>query len=288
MASSSEGRSTKSYVPWLLLLPGLAWLVIFFVIPLFSLGRASLKPSVVSGTVVKHVKGLGNFTQVFSDNSTVIVRTFFFAGAATVLALLIGYPLAYYIAMRGGRYKNLLLALVVLPFFTTYLIRTLSWKILLFGEGPVAHILRSLGLLSKNGEILNTDAAVIGALVYNFLPFMVLPIYVSLEKVDRRLLEAAPDLYAGGWRTFRKVTLPLSIPGVFAGSLLTFIPACGDFVNAELLGGSSQTMIGNIIEANFGKEALRPGISALSFVLMAAILIGVLIYARVLGTEDLV
>jgi spermidine/putrescine transport system permease protein len=288
MASSSEGRTARWYVPWLLLVPGLAWLVIFFLIPLVSLGRESLRPSIVSGKVVKHVSGLGNFRQVFSDNSTVIGRTFVFAAIATLLCLVIGYPLAYFIAMRGGRSKNLLLALVVLPFFTTYLIRTLSWKILLFGGGPVTHILRGMGLLSKNGEILNTNPAVIGALVYNFLPFMVLPIYVSLEKVDRRLLEAAPDLYSAGWRTFRKVTLPLSIPGVFAGSLLVFIPACGDFVNADLLGGSRQTMIGNIIENNFGKDALRPGISALSFVLMASILIGVLIYARLLGTEDLV
>ena len=275
--AASEGRVAKSWVPWVLLAPGLTWLTFFFVIPLFSLGRTSLKGN-----------GLRIFSDVFSANRTVIERTFVFALVATVLAILVGYPLAYFIAMKGGSFKNLLLAMVVLPFFTTYLIRTLAWKILLFGDGPVAGFLRWSHLLSKGGEILNTDVAVIGALLYNFLPFMVLPIYVSLEKVDRRLLEAAPDLYANGARTFRKVTLPLSLPGVFAGSLLTFIPACGDFVNAELLGGDRQRMIGNVIEANFQKDIFRPTMSALSFVLMLLILGGVLLYARLLGTEDLI
>jgi spermidine/putrescine transport system permease protein len=272
-----DGRVTKRWVPWALLAPGLIWLTFFFVIPLFSLGRESLRNG-----------GLSNFSTVFQENSEVIIRTFLFALAATVLAVIIGYPLAYFIALRGGRWKNLLLALVVLPFFTTYLIRTIAWKVLLFGDGPVAGFLRWTGLLAKGGEVLNTNVAVIGALLYNFLPFMVLPIFVSLEKIDRRLLEAAPDLYSNPQRTFLKVTLPLSLPGVFAGSLLTFIPACGDFVNADLLGGDKQRMIGNVIEPLFQKEAFRPQISALSFVLMLLILIGVLTYARLLGTEDLV
>jgi spermidine/putrescine transport system permease protein len=275
--ASEEGlHPAKPWVPWALLAPGLAWLTVFFVIPLFSLGRQSLRDG-----------GLGNFSNVFSDNRTVIERTFLYALVATVLALVTGYPLAYFIAVKSGRWKSLLIAGVVLPFFVTYLIRTLSWKILLFSDGPVAGALRSAGLLSKNGEILNTHAAVIGALLYNFLPFMVLPIFVSLEKIDKRLLEAAPDLYANGRRTFTRVTLPLSLPGVFAGSLLTFIPACGDFVNAELLGGDKQRMIGNIIEKNFLRENFRSQMSALSFVLMLLILGGVLLYARLLGTEDL-
>lgn len=274
---TDEGvRPRRTYVPWLLLGPGLAWLFIFFVVPLFELGRGSLK----SG-------GFSNYSSVFSDNGEVIVRTFVYAFVATVLAVILGYPLAYFIAMKAGRFKTLLLAAVVLPFFVTYLIRTLAWKILLFGDGPVVGFLRWTGMLAKNGEILNTHAAVIGALLYNFLPFMVLPIYVSLDKIDRRLLEAAPDLYADGRRTFMKVTLPLSLPGVFAGSLLTFIPSCGDFVNAELLGGDRQRMIGNIIEKNFLRENFRPQMSALSFVLMLMILGGVLLYARVLGTEEL-
>jgi spermidine/putrescine transport system permease protein len=267
---------SRRSIPWLLLAPGLAWLTIFFVLPLVELGRGSL----VRG-------GLSNYSSVFSDNGEVIIRTFVYAFVATVLAVILGYPLAYFIAMKAGRFKTLLLAAVVLPFFVTYLIRTLAWKILLFGDGPVVAFLRWTGMLSRNGEVLNTHAAVIGALLYNFLPFMVLPIYVSLDKIDRRLLEAAPDLYADGRRTFLAVTLPLSLPGVFAGSLLTFIPSCGDFVNAELLGGDRQRMIGNIIEKNFLRENFRPQMSALSFVLMLLILGGVLLYARVLGTEEL-
>ena len=275
--SFDEGlRPAKGWIPWALLTPGIVWLSFFFIIPLFSLGQQSLKNG-----------GFSNFSNVFSDNRTVIIRTFVYAFVATILAVTIGYPLAYFIAVKSGRWKTLLVAAVVLPFFVTYLIRTLSWKILLFSQGPVAGLLRSIGLLSKNGEILNTHAAVIGALLYNFLPFMVLPIFVSLEKIDKRLLEAAPDLYANGRRTFTRVTLPLSLPGVFAGSLLTFIPACGDFVNAELLGGDKQRMIGNIIEKNFLRENFRSQMSALSFVLMLMILAGVLLYARLLGTEDL-
>ncbi len=275
--TSEEGlRPRSAWAPWVLLGPGLAWLLVFFVIPLVELGRGSLR----SG-------GLSNYSNVFSDNGEVILRTFGYALAATVLAILLGYPLAYFIAMKAGRFKTLLLASVVLPFFVTYLIRTLAWKILLFGDGPVVGFLRWTGMLSRNGEVLNTHAAVIGALLYNFLPFMVLPIYVSLDKIDRRLLEAAPDLYADGRRTFLRVVLPLSLPGVFAGSLLTFIPSCGDFVNAELLGGDRQRMIGNIIEKNFLRENFRPQMSALSFVLMLLILGGVLLYARVLGTEEL-
>jgi spermidine/putrescine transport system permease protein len=275
--SSGEGlRPSKSWVPWALLLPGLVWLAIFFVIPLIQLGRTSLQDG-----------GLANFRDAFSDNGEVITRTFLYALIVTIAAIVIGYPLAYFISMKAGRWKTVLLAAVVLPFFVTYLIRTLAWKVLLFSDGPVAGVLRSFGVLSDDGEILNTHAAVLGALLYNFLPFMVLPIFVSIDKIDKRLLEAAPDLYANGLTTFRKVTLPLSLPGVFAGSLLTFIPACGDFINAELLGSDGQRMIGNLIEKNFLKDALRPEMSALSFVLMLLILGGVLLYARVLGTEEL-
>lgn len=285
MAASDEGRRAPWYIPWMLLAPGLLWLAIFFVIPMITLFRRSL-----------HDGGMENYGWVFSRNTEVLLRTFGYALTATAIAVLIGYPLAYFIAMKGGKFKNVLLALVVLPFFTTYLIRTLSWKILLFGNGPVVGIIEKLhlvgplsaiGLVSSEGEILGRAPAVIGALVYNFLPFMVLPIYVSLEKVDKRLLEAGPDLYADGRRTFRKVTLPLSLPGVFAGSLLTFIPACGDFINSELLGSDKTRMIAQIVSETFSKEAFQPKDSAISFVLMALILVGVLVYARLLGTEDL-
>ena len=286
MAAADDGRTARWYVPWLMLGPGLAWLVLFFVIPLFSLGRTAMED-----------RGLRNFTDAFSSQGTVVTRTFVYAFACTVLCLMIGYPLAYFIAMRGGKRKNLYLALVVLPFFTTYLIRTISWVVLLRNDGPVVSLLRTLhltgvfrfvGLVGGDGQVFGRAPAVVGALTYNFLPFMVLPIYVSIEKIDRGLLEAGPDLYATAARTFRKVTLPLTLPGVFGGSLLTFIPASGDFINATLLGSERTKMIGNIIERNYLKPALRPESSALSFLLMAIILVGVLVYARLLGTEELV
>ena len=264
------------FTPWLLIAPGGLWLLIFFILPLFSLGRLSLEDG-----------GLSNYSTVISDNSTVIIRTFVYATISTVAAIVIGYPLAYVIATKGGKYKNFLLALVILPFFVTYLVRTLSWKILLFDGGPVVGILQSVGILNDNQGILGSPFAVVAALTYNFLPFMVLPIYVSLEKMDRRLLDAAADLYSSPARAFRKITLRLSLPGLFAGTLLTFIPAAGDFVNSELLGSDRTVMIGQIIEKNFGKEFFRPELSALSFMLMAMILGGVIVYARLLGTEDI-
>jgi spermidine/putrescine transport system permease protein len=246
------------FTPWLLIAPGGLWLLIFFVFPLFSLGRLSLQDG-----------GLSNYSTVISDNSTVIIRTFVYATISTLAAIIIGYPLAYVIATKGGKYKNLFLALVILPFFVTYLVRTLSWKILLFDNGPVVGILQSVGILNDNQGILGSPFAVVAALTYNFLPFMVLPIYVSLEKLDHRLLDAAADLYSSPSRAFRKITLRLSLPGLFAGTLLTFIPAAGDFVNSELLGSDRTVMIGQIIEKNFGKEFFRPELSALSFMLMA-------------------
>ena len=264
------------FTPWLLIAPGGLWLLIFFILPLFSLGRLSLEDG-----------GLSNYSTVISDNSTVIIRTFVYAIISTVAAIVIGYPLAYVIATKGGKYKNFLLALVILPFFVTYLVRTLSWKILLFDGGPVVGILQSVGILNDNQGILGSPFAVVAALTYNFLPFMVLPIYVSLEKMDRRLLDAAADLYSSPARAFRKITLRLSLPGLFAGTLLTFIPAAGDFVNSELLGSDRTVMIGQIIEKNFGKEFFRPELSALSFMLMAMILGGVIVYARLLGTEEI-
>jgi spermidine/putrescine transport system permease protein len=275
-SDESGARANRWHTPYLLLLPGAVALLVFFIIPLFSILQLSLKNG-----------GLSNYTTVLHDNQAVIGRTFYFSATATIGALLIGYPLAYFIAMRGGRFKSFLLALVVLPFFVTYLVRTLAWKILLYDSGPVVGIMHAVHVLPADQPLLGTDFAVIFALMYNFLPFMVLPIYVSLEKLDGRLLEAASDLYGSPQRAFRKITLRLSLPGIFAGTLLTFIPASGDFVNAELLGSDKQVMLGNIIEKNFGKEFYRPQLSALSFMLMALILIGVLIYAKVLGTEDL-
>ncbi len=200
---------------------------------------------------------------------------------------MLAYPLAYVLAFKSGKWKNVLLGLVILPFFITFIIRTLAWKTIFADSSFLTSVFEALGL-TTNGRILSTPWAVIGGLTYNFLPFMVLPIYVSIEKIDPRLLEAARDLYAGGVRTFRKVLLPLSLPGVFAGSLLTFIPAAGDFINAQYLGGVNQAMVGTVIQSQFLVVKDYPLAAALSAVLMIIILVMVLVYTKVLGTEDLV
>jgi spermidine/putrescine transport system permease protein len=228
-----------------------------------------------------------NYTDAITTYHTQFVRSLEYAGIATVIALLVSYPLAYWIAFRGGRWKNLFLLLVIAPFFVTYLIRTLAWETILSDGGFVASALHHIHVLDSNGRLLATSTAVIAGITYNFLPFMVLPLYVSLEQVDERLLDAAHDLYASRIWSFLRVTLPLSLPGVFAGTLLTFIPAAGDFINAQLLGTPSQYMIGNVIQSKFLAITDYPQAAALSFVLMAAILAAVLVYARLLGTERL-
>jgi spermidine/putrescine transport system permease protein len=229
----------------------------------------------------------GNYRDAVTTYHTQFVRSLEYAGIATVLALLFSYPLAYWIAFRGGRWRNLFLLFIVAPFFVTYLIRTLAWETILADQGPVVRVLRDVGLLGSDGRLLATSVAVVAGITYNFLPFMVLPLYVSLEQIDGRLIEAAQDLYASKWTAFVRVTLPLSLPGVFAGTLLTFIPAAGDFINAQLLGTPKQYMIGNVIQSQFLNIRDYPTAAALSFVLMAMILVAILAYARILGTEKL-
>ncbi len=283
-----EGRKHARWAPWLLLGPGLLFLGIFFFFPLYTLGRMALssRPSRFADPVFDwHWE---NFNSAFSSYGDQFTRSFLYATLATLLTLVIAYPLAYVIAFRGGRYKSVLLGLVVVPFFTNFLIRTLAWKTILGDQGAVVGFVRDLGLLSSGGTILRTPAAVIGGLTYNFLPFMVLPIYVALEKVDPRLVDAARDLYSNTWRAFRKVVFPLSLPGVFAGSLLVFIPAAGDFVNAYYLGNAQTTMIGNVVQNQFLVQVDYPVAAALSFVFMAIVMIIVAVYSKVLGTEELV
>jgi spermidine/putrescine transport system permease protein len=259
--------------------PGVLWLFVFFVVPVATLARTSV--GVTDGAwYAAYARALGGYGPHF-------LRSLRYGLAATALALAAGYPLAYCIAFRSGRLKHLLLGLVMLPFFTTFLVRTFAWKTILNDDGPAVWVLRQVHLLGGTGRLLDTTAAVIGGLTYNFLPFMILPIYVSLEKIDRRLVEAAEDLHATPLAAFRKVVLPLSLPGVFAGSLLTFIPAAGDFINAQLLGSPNQQMIGTVIQNQFLEVRDYPLAAALSFILMAAMTIGVVVYARVLGTEDL-
>ena len=263
------------------------WLTVFYMAPAIQMFVSSLW----SGTLEKGyefaLSNWTNYTNGFGKFEAQFGRSVLYGGVATVLTFLIAYPLAYTIAFRGGRFKNLLLFLVIAPFFTSFLLRTISWKIILADSGIFLGPLKGIGLLPEDFRILATPIAVISGITYNFLPFMTLPIYVSLEKIDVRLVEAAQDLYASRFSAFRRVTLPLSLPGVFAGSLLTFIPAVGDYVNAELLGNPDTTMIGNVIQNQFLTQNNYPTASALSFLLMAGILIAVAVYARLLGTEEL-
>ena len=288
--SAASGRRRSKLAPYLMCLPALAYLFIFFVIPLFTLLKTSL--SVNTGSVflpkLEFSWHWSNYHSAFSDYSAQITRSFGYAAVATVISLALAYPLAYFIAFKAGRAKNFMLGLVILPFFVTFLVRTLAWKTLLSDDGAVVSFLTTIHLIPGEGRILSTSAGVINGLVYNFLPFMILPIYVSLEKIDLRLIEAARDLYSSSRRAFLKVVLPLSLPGVFAGTLLTFIPASGDFINAEYLGSTQTTVIGTVIQKQFLVVKDYPTAAALSFVLMAIILVMVLTYSKVLGTEDLV
>lgn len=272
--------------PYLLLLPGLGFLAVFFVVPIYYLANTSLQEGSLD-VGYAFTWAWGNYGDAISTYHEHFLRSLEYAAIATVAALAISYPLAYFIAFRGGRWKNLLLLLIIAPFFVTYLIRTLAWQTILADEGVVASTLRSLHVLGEDGRLLATSTAVVAGITYNFLPFMALPLYVSLEQIDVRLIEAAQDLYASRLKAFLRVTLPLSLPGVFAGTLLTFIPAAGDFINAQLLGTPRQHMIGNVIQSKFLVITDYPQAAALSFVLMAAILIGIAAYARALGTERL-
>jgi spermidine/putrescine transport system permease protein len=279
-------RLRKAGLPYLLLVPGLGWLAIFFAIPLGYMLFESLKTGTIDTGFVFNWE-LANYTNAVSDFSEQFVRSFEYAGLATLLALIIGYPLAYVIAFRGGRWRNALLLAVIVPFFVTYLIRTLSWETILSDTGFISDALRTIGILSDGGRLLDTTVSVVAGITYNFLPFMILPLYASLERIDPRMLEAGYDLYGRRRDVFLRVTLPLSMPGVVAGTLLTFIPAAGDFINAELLGGPNQTMIGNVIQSRYLEVADYPTAAALSFILMALMLVVVLVWARIAGTEAL-
>jgi spermidine/putrescine transport system permease protein len=270
--------------PYLLLAPGLAWLAVFFVVPLGFLGYQSLESGSFE-TGFTFSWAWENYADAFTDYREQLIRSILYAGLATVLAFAISYPLVYWIAFRGGRWKNVFLVMIIAPFFVTYLIRTLAWQNILADQSVVVDTLKTIGVLDEDGRLLATSTAVVAGITYNFLPFMALPIYVALEQIDGRLIEAATDLYASRVQAFLRVTLPLSLPGVFAGTLLTFIPAAGDFINAELLGTPRQSMIGNVIQSKFLVLTDYGQAAALSFVLMAAILVLIVVYTRALGTE---
>ena len=276
----------RGVIPYILLAPGLAWLAVFFLVPTYYLAHTSLQ----SGSLdvgYAFTWAWENYSDAISTYHEQFVRSLEYAGIATLAALLISYPLTYWIAFRGGRWKNLLLLFIIAPFFVTYLIRTLAWQNILSDDGFVVNAMQFLGLVADDGRILATSTAVIAGITYNFLPFMALPLYVSLEQIDKSLIEAGKDLYASSTKTFLRVTLPLSMPGVIAGTLLTFIPAAGDFINAELLGTPNQAMIGNVIQSKFLEITDYGQAAALSVILMGVILLLIVVYTRVVGTERL-
>ncbi len=271
-------------LPYFLLAPGLAWLAVFFVVPMVFMFTISLYEGSLF-TTYEFTWHWENYTDAISNFDTQFLRSFLYAGIATLLCILIAYPLAYAIVFKAGKYRSILLFLVVAPFFTTYLIRTYAWQTILSNDSFIVETMTSLGL--ADGRVLKTPTAVIGGLTYNFLPFMILPIYGSLEQMDKRLVEAARDLYSSSRTAFRKVTLPISMPGVVAGTLLTFIPAVGDYVNATFLGSTNQAMIGNVIQSQYLVTQDYQTAAALSFVMMALIVAVVLVYIKFAGSESL-
>jgi spermidine/putrescine transport system permease protein len=276
----------RQLTPYLLTLPGALWLAAFFLVPMVTMLSVSLQ----EGSLERGYTFTGHwqtYTEALAKFDTQLLRSIWYGLIVTIVTLVVSYPMAYWIALRGGRLKNLYLLLILLPFFTPFIIRTLSWKFILADEGIFLGALKDWGLLPGDYQVLATSTAVVAGMIYNFLPFMALPLYVSLERLDPRMLDAAADLYSNRRQAFLKVTLPLSLPGVFAGSLLTFIPAVGDFVNATFLGGVNTTMIGNVIQREFLTNNDYPEGAAISFLLMAGILLGVAAYVRALGTEEL-
>lgn len=284
---SARAERRRKRVPYLLLAPGLLWLVVFYLLPMFRLVITSLQ----EGSLEQGYEFTGNvesYVSVFTTYLPQLRNSLFFALGATVIGLAVSYPLAYAIAFHTGRWKSLFLVLLLVPLLVPFLLRTLAWRVILADQGMVVTFLKTVGLLpDEGGRLLSTGWAVLAGLVYNYLAFMTLPIYVSLDKIDQSLLEAANDLYATPWMAFRKVTLPLSMPGVISGTLLTFIPAAGDYVNVELLGNRTWTMMGNVIQSKFLVIIDYPAAAAISFTLMAIIVTLVVIYVRRVGTEEL-
>ena len=280
-------RRRPGLLPLLLLAPAIAWLVAFYVYPAIQMLQASLWSGTLETGFTFSWANTATYSTALGRYSDQFLRSILYAAVSTLVCLALAFPLAYTIAYRAGRFRTILLFIVVAPFFTSFLLRVLAWKTVLADDGFILGPLKAIGFLPEEFRILATPVAVIFGISYNFFPFMVLPIYVSLEKIDRRLVEAAKDLYASPVRAFQRITLPLALPGVFAGSLLVFIPAMGDFVNAELLGSVQTRLIGNVIQSRFLVNNDYPTAAALSFMLMAGILTAVFIYARVLGTDEL-
>jgi spermidine/putrescine transport system permease protein len=283
---TSKTRLGKRLAPYLLTAPGGLWLAIFFLVPIVFMASVSLQ----TGSLEEGFRltwHFGRFWEVLHQYHEEFVRSLVYGSIATAGTLLVAFPMAYWIAFYGGRRKTTFLLMLLLPFFVSFVIRTLAWQFILADNGIILGTLKRWHLVPSSYHVLATSTAVISGIAYNYLPFMALPLYVALERIDRRVVEAAGDLYASKVEVFRRVIFPLAIPGVFAGILLTFVPAVGDYVNQQILGGTNTTMIGTIIQLEYLQNFHYPIASALSFILMAGLLIGIFIYARVLGTRSI-
>lgn len=281
---SKGRRQTGAYI---LGAPAVLWLAILFIVPLFTMLSLSLQtcdPNTLACTMTWNFSEFGHVITQYQDQ---FVRSIVYAGTATVIDLVVAFPLAYWIAFYGGRRKNFYLLMLLVPFFVSFVIRTTAWQFLLADQGPILQPLKKIGVLPENYHVLATWIAVVFGMAYNFLPFTALPLYVALDRIDRRVVEAAGDLYSNRTSVFVRVIFPLAIPGIFAAFLLTFVPMAGDFVNASILGGTNNSMIGNVIQRAFLDLNDYPAASALSAILMGAMLIGIFAYAKVLGSRTI-
>lgn len=278
-------RRGKVLAPYALLAPGAIWLLVLFLVPMVSMGGLALQEGNALDGFVQTFR-VANFGDVLSKNYEILVRSLRNGAIVTAVALLVAYPVAYWIAFYGGKAKNVFLFLVLLPFLVAFTIRTVAWRLILSDNGLVLEPLKAIGLVPDDVRVLETTFAVVAGITYNLLPFTVLPLYVSLERIDKSLVEAAKDLYSTRFEAFRKVVFPLSLPGVFAAMLLTSIPAIGDYLNAAILGGPGDAMIGQVIQSEFLVSRDYPEAAALAFLLMAVLLVGAVAYARLLGTEE--
>jgi spermidine/putrescine transport system permease protein len=271
---------------FVLIAPGVIWLAIFFLVPLAIIFVVSLGTKDASGHVVLDRLGFQNYAQATRpEYLPAFANSIRYAAITTILSIVIGYPIAYWISRYGGHRKILLLILVMLPFWTSYLIRTYAWMIILRDNGVLNGVLQATGLISEPLILLNTDVSVILGMTYGFLPFAILPLFVSIDRLDEHLVQAARDLYASGRGAFLHVTLPLTMPGVIAAALLTFIPAIGDYVTPDLLGGAQTTTAAKLVQVLFTSGRDWPYGSALGFILMIVTLGGTLLALRSLRRE---
>jgi spermidine/putrescine transport system permease protein len=279
-------EARRRRVAYGILAPGAFWLVFFFLVPVVLMVFTSLKSGGILSGGFKFDWAFSNYVTALSGRQVFVLRSLEFAALTTAGTVLLAYPAVYWIAFHGGRWKQTLLFMILLPYFVSFVIRTVQWKFILADEGPLLGTLKHLGILSDTFHVLATPMAVVGGLIYNYLPFAALPLFVAIDRIDRTLIEGAYDLYAGRAQAFLKIVLPLSMPGVFAATLLTFVPATGDYVEAEILGGPGAWMIGNVIQREFLVRARYPVAAALSMMLMLTMVVLTSIYAKVLGTED--